>query len=240
MDIRLSLMCGIDIPIPECQIVLKQPTIKEIAFIGETTFFLGVQCLSLNKNKIIEDESLLESTNNFQIFMTIINTPTEKEKKDAISSVCELLFPKYKLTITPRSLVFTNGDQISTIDENNFEYLQDVIRQVACLNSKNNNEDFNPVNKKAKEIADKLMRGRQRVAAQRGDNDNSVFTQYLSILAIGLNSISLQELMNLTMFQIFDLMERYSLYVNWDMDIRTRLAGGNPNDKPDNWMKNIH
>jgi hypothetical protein len=36
------------------------------------------------------------------------------------------------------------------------------------------------------------------------------------------------------------MMERYSLYINWDIDIRSRLAGGKPKDEPENWMKNIH
>ena len=46
--------------------------------------------------------------------------------------------------------------------------------------------------------------------------------------------------MDLTMFQLYDLVERYGLYVNWDIDIRSRLAGGKPDKQPDNWMKNIH
>jgi len=52
--------------------------------------------------------------------------------------------------------------------------------------------------------------------------------------------MSLQDCLNLTMYQLFDLIERYSLYVNWDLDIKSRLAGGKPDSKPDNWMKNIH
>lgn len=30
------------------------------------------------------------------------------------------------------------------------------------------------------------------------------------------------------------------LYVNWDLDIRSRLAGGKPESQCENWMKNIH
>jgi len=30
------------------------------------------------------------------------------------------------------------------------------------------------------------------------------------------------------------------LYTNWDIDIRSRLAGAKPDSQPDNWMKNIH
>jgi hypothetical protein len=35
-------------------------------------------------------------------------------------------------------------------------------------------------------------------------------------------------------------MERYSLYMNWDLDIRSRMAGAQADSKPENWMKNIH
>ena len=94
--------------------------------------------------------------------------------------------------------------------------------------------------KTAKEIADKLMRARQKVAELKGATNTSIFTQYLSILTVGLSSMSLFDLMNLTMFQLYDLVERYMLYVNWDLDAKTRLAGGKPDSKPDDWMKNIH
>jgi hypothetical protein len=60
------------------------------------------------------------------------------------------------------------------------------------------------------------------------------------MLTIGLDSMSLQDLMDLTMFQLYDLVERYQLYINWDIDIRSRLAGAKLDNKPDNWMKNIH
>jgi len=30
------------------------------------------------------------------------------------------------------------------------------------------------------------------------------------------------------------------LWLNWDLDIKSRLAGGKPDEHPDNWMKNIH
>ena len=241
MDYRLAMMCGTDLPVPECQIVVHQPKIKEIALIGEQDFFVGAQCLCLNKSMFVEGKDVLANTNNFQIFMTIMSQNEARDKRDAVKQVFTLLFPQYKVMITPRSLVLSTENGNVTIDENNFEYLQDILRMVFC--SKNGPMDqqaFNPANDKAKEIAGKLMRGRQRVAAQNGSSNASVFSQYLSILTIGLNSMSLQDLTDLTMFQLYDLIERYNLYINWDLDIRSRLAGGKPDSRPDNWMKNIH
>ena len=91
-----------------------------------------------------------------------------------------------------------------------------------------------------KEIAEKLMRGRQRVAAQKGDQSASIFSQYVSTLTVGIKSMSLQDCLNLTMYQLFDLMDRYSLYTSWDIDVRSRLAGAKIDSEPENWMKNIH
>ena len=241
MDIRLALMCGTDIPIPECQLTIHQPRIKEIALIGETDFFTGIQCLCLNKSMFVQDESLLETTNNFQIFMTVMSEKEAIDKKIAVQQVCTLLFPNMKVTFTPRSMIFMGEGKTITLDENNFEHLQVALSSICCLKTgPMDQQNFNPANAEAKKIADKLMRGRQRVAAQKGGTNASLFTQYLSTLTVGLNSMSLQDAMDLTMYQLYDLIERYMLYLSWDMDIRSRLAGAKPDSQPENWMKNIH
>lgn len=239
MDIRLALMCGTDIPVPECQIIIHQPQIREIALLGEKDFFTGVQTFCVNK-AMLQDKGILANTNNFQIFMTIMSEKETVDKKIAVQSIANLFFPNYKMLLTPRALTFRDKDQTITVDETNFEALQKAISTICCLRTAPGQETFDPANEAAAEIARKLMRGRQRVAEQKGETNASIFSQYLSILTIGLQSMSLQDLMNLTIFQIYDLIERYTLYINWDMDIRSRLAGGKPETKPDNWMKNIH
>ena len=241
IDNRLILMCGTDYPVPECQVTIHQPRIKEIALIGEQDFFSGIQCLCLNKSMFVKDESLLANTNNFQIFMTIMQEKEAIDKKIAVQQVCTLLFPKYKLMLTPRSVLLSGEGQTIQIDADNFEFLQEAISNICCLKTgPMDQQSFNPANAKAREIAEKLMRGRQRVAAEKGQSNTSIFSQYLSILTVGLHSMSLQDTMDLTMFQLYDLVERYMLYINWDMDVRCRLAGGKPDSQPDNWMKNIH
>ena len=242
MDYRLSLICGTDMLIPECNLVAHQPRIKEISFIGKSDFFIGAQTLCLHKTMFIEDKTILDSINNFQIFMTIMLQDETKDKKANILNVLNLLFPSYKVNVTPNSLLFIKeGVPPITVDGNNFEALQEVLRLIFCMhNGPMDQQAFNPANDKAREIAQKLMRGRQRVAAQNGNSHVSVFSQYMSILTIGLGSMSLQDLTNLTMFQLYDLMERYTLYTAWDLDVRQRLAGGKPEGTPDNWMKNIH
>ena len=241
MDIKLALELGSDIPIPECQLVLHQPTIKEIAFMGEHEFFVGVQTLTLHKSMFMDkDKGVPESITNFQIFMTIVNGKETADKKEIVKQLFLIIFPKYKVLFTPNSILFQDDNGNHMVDANNFESLQEILRMVFCVNSTDmDKQAFNPANDAAKEIAEKLMRGRQRVAAQSGENNHSIFSQYLSVLVIG-TQLGFNELQTYTMYQIFDLMERYSLYTNWDIDLRCRLAGGKPDTQPDNWMKNIH
>lgn len=210
MDIRLLLMTGGDIPIPSLTTTIHQPTIREIAMIGEKDFFIGAQLLCVDKNFYIQDKNMLSQTNNFQIFMTVLSNKEEVSKKMATLQVLTLLFPKHKINLTPRALMLTEGENSIVIDENNFEDLQAVLRSVFCL-AQSMQDTFNPANEAARKIAEKLMRGRQRVAAQKGETNASVFTQYLSMLTVGLNSMSLHDLINLTMFQLYDLIERYML-----------------------------
>lgn len=238
MDIKLALMAGTDLPVPECLIVLHQPKIKEIAFMGEKAFFEAVQCLTINKSLLL-DENQQGDINNFQIFMMMMQAQEIKEQKDNVLSLFSLILPKYKVSFTPRSLMLLAENESITIDENNFDAFQDMVKEMFCV-SKSSSDAFNPKDAKAKEIADKLMRGRKRIAAQNADQNTNIFTQYVSVLTVGLGSMSLEDCLNLTMYQILDLVQRFGMYMNWDLDIRARMAGAKGDGQPDNWMKSIH
>ena len=239
-DYRLALATGVDIPIPELQTAIHQPTITEISMIGESDFFTGVQLLCVNKSMYIDDPIALSHTSNFELFMAMMNEKQLADKKASVLQVLTLTFPSGKVIFTPRSMLLNFGEANVIIDEGNFEILQKVLRDIFCL-SKTDQDTFNPANQKAKEIANKIMKSRQKIAALKAEsNSGSMFGQYLSILVIGTGTMSLAECSKLTMYQLYDLVERYTLYINWDLDIQSRLAGGK-SDKPiENWMKNIH
>lgn len=244
----LMLITGVDIPFPEIQMSVHQPTILEISYIGELNYFAGLQLLCIDKNTLVlsspEDNSRLDAMNNFQIFMTMMTEqqPGTEDKKAQVISVFELLFPGFRVQFTPRCLFFNNGQGSSfTLDDVTFEKFQEILKpQIAVF--KGVDGGYNPVGKKAQEIANKLMKGKQKIAELKGEgrNQGSILARYVSILTIGLNTMSFQDCLNLTVYQMFDLVERYGLYVSWDLDIKSRLAGGKPDDKPDDWMKNIH
>ena len=56
-DLRFALIAGIEIPIPECKLILKQPKIKDIAFLGDINFFTGAQTLGLHKSMFMSEDN---------------------------------------------------------------------------------------------------------------------------------------------------------------------------------------
>lgn len=248
-----ALIAGIDVPIPELQTTIHQPKIKEIAMIGEEEYFFGIQMFCLNKDIIVaknqgsEAARNLERMNEFQIFMALLNEQQGPvDKKSLILSVLTLFFPDYIVQFSPlgNGLFFNNAaaQHSFTINETNFVVLKDVIQEIGGLNNAiaGQNSGFNPKGKRAAEIAAKLMAGRARVMGSKGEKNSGILSRYVSILTVGLESMSLTDCLNLTVYQLYDLIERYSLYIGWDLDIKSRLAGGKPDSKPDDWMKDIH
>lgn len=244
---KLQLIAGVDIAIPELQTSLHQPRIKEIAYLGEIEYFSVLSTFCFNKELLMaqnpQGASNLAPMSNFQIFMTMINEAKAVQKEDVLS-VFTLLFPGYTAQFLPRSVFFVNAQTQHNfiLDEKTFDFFQPIIREVGGYNNKAKDSElnYNPANEKAAAIAAKLMKGRAKVAELKGEGQGGTLSKYVSILTVALQSMSLEDCLNLTIYQLYDLIERYGLYMSWDLDIRSRLAGGKPDSKPDDWMKNIH
>lgn len=247
IDYRLPLMTGIDIPIQELQLVVHPPTIEEIAHMGEQQFFMASQYLCLQKESLIQDKVLLSSLTNFQVLMKVLEQSEDKEKKIAIVNLLSLLFPNYVPMITKNSIILSSqeeGQSPILIDNNNFDVFQAVLKEILCIHNifQGSNIVYNPANDRAREIADKLNKARQKIQAQKaaqGNSNESVLTRYLSILSVA-KVATLNECSKYNLFQLFDLMERYTGWVEWDTDLQIRLAGGSPDKSPESWMRDLH
>lgn len=156
-----------------------------------------------------------------------------------------MLFPSYKVAMMPSSIIITREgiEEPIMIDDSNFNIFQDIVKEILCVSSvfQGNNRVYNPANAEAKRIMDKIMAGRKKVAAAKAKegSNSSVLTRYISILLIG-PKIPLKECRKYNLFQLFDAMERYGAYVEWDIDLHVRLAGGKPNKQVETWMRNLY
>jgi hypothetical protein len=65
--------------------------------------------------------------------MMLLTDERTKDKKESVKQVLTLLLPEYKIFFTPRAISFNRNGETFTIDEDNFENLQEVLKKIFCL-----------------------------------------------------------------------------------------------------------
>lgn len=240
----LLLLSGNDIPFVAAQVNIHQPTIKEIAYIGEEAFFTGCQLLNFSKDILNEeDKSNLEQLSNFEVLMSIINDKNAaiKKQKVCLVMVLTLIFPTYQVKLSQNEILFLQDNQVvGKLTKDNFEEFKEIISTMFCLKSCGG-DDYNPSGELSKKIAEKLKERQRRLAEQRGSSAGkiAIFSRYISILSVG-EQKDMNSLLQYTVYQLFDEFQRYEMKVGFDYYIQAKMAGAKDLKEVDDWMKDIH
>lgn len=244
----LLLLSGNDIPFIEAGLVLHQPTIKEIGYIGESCFFTGLEMLNFSKNILPEEDKIhLESQSNFDILIAILREQKNavmQKNRNCVLMVLALIFPLYSISFSLNAIEFKKDDEEETyyINNSNFDEFQNIISQMFDY-EKSEGQDYNPGGDMAKKIADKLKKRHQRLAkAKAKGNENkklAIFSRYVSILAVG-EQKDINSLLNYTVYQLYDEFKRYELKIGYDIYIQAKMAGAKDLKEVDDWMVDIH
>ena len=246
---ELLLLSGNDIPFPQGGFTFHQPTLGEIAYIGEEKFFIGLELLKFSKEILqSEDKIRLSSYSDFYIFMQILlDKSTKNNNTDCAFMVLDLLFPKYKLSFTQERISFhlDNVERDGYLCEDNFAAFKEILKEMFCSNKTSQSEmQYNPKGKLAEKIAEKLRNRTKKLAAQKSQSSKkkvAIFSRYISILAVG-EQKDINSFMNYTVYQLFDEFERYELKTRYDVFLQARMAGASGKDleQPVDWMSDIH
>ena len=244
----LTLISGIDVPIPEIGVNIHQPTIREIAYIGEKSFYEAAQTIIIQKEDFInglenitqEDKTALSQMSNFEIFLKLVEANPLSNTK--VQMLLSLLFPDFNSSIEERFIFLVNPKEQKNIliNDSSFEILQEVITTILCLQSGNTKEEFNPQGDRAREIAEKIKRGRERAARLKGEKrqQSSFLSKYISGLGIGTNTLNIHNVLDLTLYQLLNQLERYGLYTQYNISIQAKMAGAKDVEDVD-WLKDI-
>lgn len=240
----LLLLSGTDIPFQQAQISIHQPTIKEISFIGEEAFFIGCELLNFSKDILAtEDKTNLEDRTNFEVFMSIMKDKSLTAQKGKVSAlmVLTLIFPGYEVHIQKDCISLVKEEDVHNINNQNFEDFKRIIVAMFCLKERSTDQDYNPAGKKARELAEKMKKGRQAAAAAKGEAQKkvSLLSRYVSILSVGENK-GFDTLLGYTVYQLFDEFNRFELKQKYDIYVQAKMAGAKDLEEVDNWMKDIH
>lgn len=237
----LLLLSKNDIPFIGAQINIHQPTIKEIALIGEDNFFSGCEMLNFSKEILSEQDRInLAKLTNFEILMSIMNDKNSSSHKNRIGAimVLTLLFPGYEIHILPREIDICKEDEHHYLNNDNFESFKEILVAMFCL--KKPESEYNPGGDLAKRISDKLKKGKERKTRDLGEKQKiDVLSRYSSVLSVGMQ-IDLNTILDYSVYQLFDAYQRYELKVYSDSTFEAKLAGAKDIKDADNWMKDIH
>lgn len=242
MDNELLLLSGNDIPFIEAQVTIHQPTIKEIAYIGEEAFFTGCELINFSKNILPEQDKVnLEDKTNFDILIAILreHNAVMQRNRNCVEMVLALIFPWYTIDITSDAIVLEKEEERHLINNDNFETFKTIFNMMFSF-SKDESRDYNPSGEVAKRIAEKLKQRHQKLAElKKGKQKIDILSRYVSILAVGEHK-DMNSLLNLSVYQLFDEFERFKLKMSYDIYFQAKMAGAKDLKEVEDWMKDIH
>lgn len=244
---NLVLQTKIDVPFEEAQLIFHQPTIYEIALVGQSTFLTGCEYLAFSKDNLkIQDKLRLEEFTNFEVLMSIMKEDNIAIKKIQVCMkiVLSLMLPEFNTVFTPSSIILTRkvDDQVERhlIDKENFEKFRNIVLQMFCLKQLHGGRKYNPKGSQAAALVKKFEQRQAILARQKKkDKDTSgIFDRYISVLAVGLSKDK-NQLAQYTIPQLFDEFRRFKAKEGYDIWIDAKMAGAKNLDEIDNWMGDL-
>ena len=241
MNNDLLLLSGNDIPFVGAQLVIHQPTIKEIAYIGEETFFSACELFNFSKNILSEeDKVLLEDKTNFDILIAILREQNAvmQKNRNCIELVLALLFPGYENQVEKDGIILRKENQEHKIDNNNYEEFKSIVNAMFARD-KNESTTFNPSGRLASKIAEKLNKRHQKLVKDQPIQKVDILSRYISILTVGQKK-DMNMLLNYTIYQLFDEFKRFELKNGHDIYVKAKMAGAKDLKEVEDWMQDIH
>lgn len=249
----LLLLSKNDIPLISAELSIHQPTIKEIAYIGEEQFYSGCNLLNFSKEVFLTDEDKINSKDisDFEMLLKILSDKKSVQLKKcrvSVLLVLSLLFPDYQLSLKENGIYLQSfkveeKDKIKTLNKENFEEFKLILREMFCLNPEGEEMNYNPSGPMAEKIAKQLKERHKKLANNAGlngeDKKIAILSRYVSILAVGEHK-DMNTLLDYTVYQLFDEFKRFRLIEEFNTYIQAKMAGAKDLQEPDDWMKNIH
>ena len=237
-----------------CGLRIHQPTIAEFGEIlreEQDLFF----CLKIFSEPIRETFAITgiegyELTEYDCLCFLLTENPITQEKyaqqRINLNNFLKLLFPNAEIEIYNDNIMIIQDEVVASISNDNLGEFKNIIKKMFKLDSlffnSGQGQAYDPVNDAARKIAEKLKQSQVKIAAQKGgENKIGIIENYLSILSIGLKTTPSQLSKVITLYTLLTLYERFQMKMEWDLDIKVKLAGGGSenNESPRVWFSII-
>ena len=237
-----KLMSGAPIYVPDLQLYIHQPRLYQIAEMGEENFFSFLSYFKINKSLIeknIKDpmqSAIISNMNEYELILLLIEEQPEIEA--GMSVILKLIIKDLKTIRFNPGFLFLNtesGHQY-IINNESFLVIKDIIYQIFSL--ENSGDEYNPLDGAAEKIADKLRERKRKLQESQGKKDQSILSDFVSILVVGLHCLNLNNILNLTVYQIFNIMKRFGMYSQYNIQVQALMQGAEDVELVD-WLQTL-
>lgn len=246
-----QILSGMPVRVEGGNFAVSQPTVRDICAFGEDNFLACIVYFTksdLMARKIREmGGNTLTIASDFQIVLSVINE--DPQTKKMISDFFDFIFPDYIWKFDTGCIQFKieeNGPNVGQLNPMNFENFKQTLKTLFLPSAKGGEEEeYNPINDRAKEIAEKLKRGneiRSAMQSKSGGDKSSLFGTYISSLSVGL-PMEINTLYGYTAFQLYDSFLRYMNKASYDLyqRVATMPMMDTSNVKePEHWTSDIY
>lgn len=222
-SMKLKLLAGQPIQISD--VCLVHPlTINEIAYMGYESYDIALTNLIAEpKDFNIPNEMIQEyDLDTFKVICDGMNNAND-EYRNLIKKSIQIFVREDVMYFND---VFCIGDinDSRILSRDNYEEFKRIIKLQNCIDKKQGEFD-NLANSKAEEIAKKILKGRQSIEGK----EKIYFDDLISVLAANGNGLNIKNVWDLTMYQFNNQFSRMKMIEDYDINIRSILAGADAN-----------
>jgi hypothetical protein len=238
----LQLISGAPIVVPKLELIIYQPRLYQVAELGEEKFYEYLSYFKISKKVILskvkdkEFIELLDQKTDYEILKLI--SENEPSIEEGIITILKLVIKDIEVIKLNPFFIFikTQAGQQYVINDEYFTIIKEILYKIFGLGKEK--QEYNPANSIAADIAKKLQERKEKLARLQGKKEQSMFADFISILAVGLNCVDISKILNLTIYQILNIMQRFGMYNQYNVQIQAMLQGAEDVELID-WLQKI-
>ena len=222
-DLELLLLSGLPI---ELEMGILYPLkLKDIIKLRYSKYNYYISLLLIDKSKLQDENIDLNNINNFDIvFQSCLMD--EKFRK----SYFEMLEFFFKETVQLGNgfFYFDELNKKKIIYKDNFDEIIRLLKEINSITNKEENE-FNPANDKAKEIAERIKKAREKINKVKAKSGEDLsLSDLISAFAFYNKNTDLNSIFEMTIYQFNNQFQRMQLVNNYEISIQSLLHGADP------------
>lgn len=247
-DIGLYLS-GSAVPVKECNVLLHQPKVRDVALFGESRFYAACQMLADIPGfvkGIKQGNTELNGRNDFQVFVEVLSVE-ETGLFEVVKPLFALCCPDVEVTPKRKTLDFTKeGNVVGRLTQMNYTSFSRTIRELYLPKEEDEDPEYNydKNNKAAVALAEQIKKNRERLRKAKSSENTvgSILAFYTSCLSLGMG-LDVNLFYNYTLFQLYDAFNRYTAKMVSDQFRQIQLmpfADTSDMEAPETWMRNLY